>query len=90
MAEEYSFADKEIEIGIDEAGRGPVLGPMVYGMCFWPVSVGDAMREKYGFIDSKQTSEEQREAMFESIKVLNKKELGWDTGVGMAEHISNV
>ena len=45
MAEEYEFADKEIEIGIDEAGRGPVLGPMVYGMCYWPVEVGDAMRE---------------------------------------------
>ena len=63
----YAFIDEPIEIGIDEAGRGPVLGPLVYGCSFWPVTVGEAMREKFGFIDSKKTTEEQRDTMFKQI-----------------------
>ena len=87
---EFAFKNKEIEIGIDEAGRGPVLGPIVYGLAFWPYGVGDAMRKKYGFIDSKQVDEAGREEMFEAIKGMNFSELGWAVNVGMPYEISNL
>jgi len=58
MVRDYAFKDKPCEIGIDEAGRGPVLGPMVYGCCFWPIEDRDSFKSEYGFTDSKQLTEE--------------------------------
>lgn len=49
-------------LGIDEAGRGPVLGPMVYTAAYCPKSSLNDLNG-LGADDSKQLTEEQRESL---------------------------
>ena len=76
---------KEIVVGIDEAGRGPVLGSLVYVAAFWPADENEAMC-KLGFDDSKQVSTENRDKFFEAIKV--HPSIGWVVEELTAEEIS--
>lgn len=55
-----------IVVGVDEAGRGPVLGPMVYGAAYWSTAP-DASRCEAKFDDSKKLTEATREALYEFI-----------------------
>lgn len=55
-----------IAMGIDEAGRGPVLGPMVYGAYWCPVS--QKQLKGSGYDDSKKLTEKARDRFFASIK----------------------
>lgn len=43
----------EYELGIDQAGRGPVMGPMVYSALWWPKKYKDKFTQ-FGFEDSKE------------------------------------
>jgi len=62
-------------LGIDEAGRGPVLGPMVYGIAFCPVSKNTDLKN-LGVDDSKALTEEQREKLLDKV-VDNNEYIGW-------------
>jgi ribonuclease H2 subunit A len=57
-----------IVLGIDEAGRGPVLGPMVYACCYWKLENEELIKKSLKFADSKTLSEAKREQIFELIK----------------------
>ena len=49
--------------GVDEAGRGPLCGPVCVAAC-----ILDPEKPVYGINDSKKLSEKKREALFEEIK----------------------
>ncbi|XP_066359762.1 ribonuclease H2 subunit A-like [Miscanthus floridulus] len=91
-------------MGIDEAGRGPVLGPMVHGCMYCARSYNNTLASlKFAVLlyftmhrsifsgsvtvslyqrdksDSKTLKEEQREELFESLKVNNS--IGWEVDV---------
>jgi ribonuclease H2 subunit A len=70
ITEEYNLEElckKPCIMGIDEAGRGPVLGPMVYGCCFCLLEDKNILYNM-GFADSKQLSETKRNILFEKIR----------------------
>lgn len=55
-------------LGVDEAGRGPVLGPMVYGIFFLPADISDPLlRDTHHFDDSKVLSAAVRSQLMETL-----------------------
>lgn len=76
--------DGGVVLGVDEAGRGSLVGPMIYGMAFWHPA--DEKMIPKDFNDSKQLSEQQREKLFETI--LKTPEMGFCTRVLHASEIS--
>lgn len=53
-------------LGVDEAGRGPVLGPLVYGVAFCPADRQEELRS-VGFADSKTLTPARREEMLQAL-----------------------
>ncbi|KAJ6349876.1 hypothetical protein OIU78_006127 [Salix suchowensis] len=72
------WASKPCIMGIDEAGRGPVLGPMVYG-CLYCARSYEKTLSTLNFADSKTLKEEKRENLFENLKA--NELLGWAVDV---------
>lgn len=61
---EQKYINNEIKIvcGVDEAGRGPLMGPVVAAACILPHNF-----EISGLNDSKKLSEKKREALYDII-----------------------
>ncbi|CAM9698099.1 unnamed protein product [Choristocarpus tenellus] len=72
-------------LGIDEAGRGPVLGPMVYSAAFWADSDNEEV-SAMGFDDSKALSGARRDDLFERIK--KTPQVGWVLRLLSAKELS--
>jgi ribonuclease H len=82
-----SCRQRSVVLGIDEAGRGSVIGPMVYGMCFWYAGAeAEANVIPKDFNDSKQLNESQRNILFETI--LQKPDIGFCARILHASEIS--
>jgi len=71
-------------LGIDEAGRGPVLGPMVYACAFWPLEKEKKLNQM-NFDDSKVLDECVREKLFSDIQ---KNDVGFLAHVLSPKYIS--
>ncbi|CAK9442186.1 uncharacterized protein LODBEIA_P59290 [Lodderomyces beijingensis] len=83
-----------VELGVDEAGRGPVLGPMVYGVAYSLEHFSKNLQRDYGFADSKQLTDEKRQSLLRMIEdgdeggtQLNQN-VGWCTTTMTAKDIS--
>jgi ribonuclease H2 subunit A len=56
----------EVDVGIDEAGRGPVLGPMVYGIACYPTGKLADLQQT-GVNDSKKLTELKRSQILNKL-----------------------
>ena len=79
---EYHAKGYSVIAGIDEAGRGPLAGPVVAGCCILDPDV-----KILGLDDSKKLSEKKREELFVEIK---EKALAWTVCEISAEVIDEI
>ncbi|KAK6528636.1 hypothetical protein TWF694_003894 [Orbilia ellipsospora] len=79
-----------VTLGVDEAGRGPVLGPMVYGVAYC-LSPYEQILSSKGFDDSKKLTTAVRSRLMENICFSDSElcaNVGWSVCVMSARDIS--
>lgn len=71
-----------LAVGVDEAGRGPLAGPVVAGACLLPPGM-----VLPGVNDSKRLTEKRREAAYEQVTAAA---IGWGVGVVESGRIDQI
>lgn len=79
---EREYADCALICGVDEAGRGPLAGPVVAGAAILPKDCTILYLN-----DSKKLSEKRREELFLEIK---EKAVAWNVGMASPERIDEI
>lgn len=82
MEYENQYESHVLVCGIDEAGRGPLAGPVVAGAVILPRNC-----EILFLNDSKKLTEKRREALFEEIK---EKAISWAVGIAGPDRIDEI
>ena len=86
------YPDVECVLGVDEAGRGPVLGPMVYALSYLPIETEKPLLTgSYKFDDSKVLKPQVRSALMCTLCTDGSdlhQACGWATRVMSAADIS--
>lgn len=91
-SEVANHPSEPVVVGVDEAGRGPVLGPMVYGLAYCPQSYHQQLKTKYKFADSKTLADSRRQELFQMIDRSDDElaaNVGWATTSMSARDISS-
>ena len=79
---EDKYSEFALIAGVDEAGRGPLAGPVCAGACILPKDA-----EILYLNDSKKLSEKRRESLFVEIK---EKAVSWGVGLVGPERIDEI
>ncbi|CEP62127.1 ribonuclease H2 catalytic subunit RNH201 LALA0_S04e08460g [Lachancea lanzarotensis] len=67
-------------LGVDEAGRGPVIGPMVYGISYCTREYQDEiLKKRYAFDDSKKLTDPVRRDLFHRMYTGEIDQVGYAT-----------
>ena len=79
---EHKYSHYHLICGIDEAGRGPLAGPVVAGACILPKDVDILYLN-----DSKKISEKRREQLYQ---IITKEAIAYGTGVVSEKRIDEI
>jgi len=79
---QYWWGGKEVVVGLDEAGRGPIAGPLVVGICVFP-----PFYDNYEINDSKKLTDKKRRELLEEIE---NHAIAFGIGIVSAEKIDEI